>query len=447
VTFRGLLLVVVLIACIGGGAFTWYRAEGDAPQVDAPQSIVVGREVAALALQASDDRSGMREIRVFIATPQREVAVGQRSFPGSMALGGRSPGLPETLELEIDANALGLEEGSATLVVSARDWSWRDTFLGNETRLEIPLRVDLSAPRIQVASGLTYVKRGGSGMVTYSLGEAVERDGVAVGGVFFRGFPAPGGNDRQRIAVFAVPTDAPPEPAIDVIAEDAAGNVGRATWPVVLKERTLPKDDINLPQRFLQNKVRNLASATGIQQDDLEAAFDEINTRIRAENETRIRAIIRETAAEPLWSGPFAQMLGSKVTSRFAEQRSYYVSGKQISSATHFGYDLASTAGAAITASNAGRVVFADDLGIYGNCVIVDHGLAVFTLYAHLNRIDIAVGDAVEKEAPLGISGATGLAGGDHLHFAILVGNEYVDPLEWWDPLWVRTHIDNNLSP
>jgi len=123
------------------------------------------------------------------------------------------------------------------------------------------------------------------------------------------------------------------------------------------------------------------------------------------------------------------------------------VSGKQVSKATHYGYDLASTRAAPILAANAGRVVYADDLGIYGNCVLIDHGLGVTSLYGHLSQIDVSPGDRVERGQSLGRSGASGLAGGDHLHFAILVGGTYVDPLEWWDPKWVASNVEQRLTP
>ena len=66
-------------------------------------------------------------------------------------------------------------------------------------------------------------------------------------------------------------------------------------------------------------------------------------------------------------------------------------------------------------------MLYADELGIYGNCVIVDHGMGVQSLYAHLSSIGVKPGDMVEKEQELGRSGMTGLAGGDHLHFTMLV--------------------------
>ena len=139
-------------------------------------------------------------------------------------------------------------------------------------------------------------------------------------------------------------------------------------------------------------------------------------------------------------------MRGSKVTSQFAELRNYLRYGKRASQARHYGYDLASTTRAPITASNDGTVVFAGDNGIYGNLVLIDHGLGITTLYGHLSSLDVAVGDRVERGQTLGRSGATGLAGGDHLHFAVLVGQTYVDPLEWWDRRWIRDHIASRLD-
>ena len=138
-------------------------------------------------------------------------------------------------------------------------------------------------------------------------------------------------------------------------------------------------------------------------------------------------------------------MRNSTVTRQFAELRHYTSAGARVSIARHYGYDLASTGHAPITASNAGTVIYAGDNGIYGTLVLIDHGLGITTLYGHLSSLSVGVGDQVTKGAELGRSGATGLAGGDHLHFAVLVGETYVDPIEWWDPKWVSEHIDARM--
>jgi murein DD-endopeptidase MepM/ murein hydrolase activator NlpD len=447
VTARGWLGILGAVLLLGGGVLAWIRFEGDEPTVEGPTSLLIGTS-GSVAFDIGDLGSGLREIRISVRQGDGETVAFERSFSGDLRTGGDSPRTPERFEIEIDPKALGLVHGNASVMVTARDWSWRNSFRGNETQHQIPLEIDLQKPRVQVASGLTYVSRGGSGSVSYTIDEETTRDGVMVGVDFYRGFPAPGGDASQghRFALFAVPTDAPQDPQIVVVAEDRAGNVANTTWPVVLKERTLPNANITLPNRFLETKVRNLADAAGIPQDDLLRAFDRINTAMRAANEAKIREIVANSSESKLWNGAFTQLRNSKVTSKFAEQRSYFSNGQKISEATHFGYDLASTAGATIEASNSGLVAFVGEIGIYGNTVIIDHGMDLFSLYAHLSSVSVSAGDRVEKNDTLGLSGATGLAGGDHLHFAIVLGGTYVEPLEWWDPAWVKTHVDVHLA-
>ena len=120
--------------------------------------------------------------------------------------------------------------------------------------------------------------------------------------------------------------------------------------------------------------------------------------------------------------------------------------GKDVDQQVHLGFDLAVTAMIGVTAAQDGRVVHAGDLGIFGNCVIIDHGLGVQSLYGHLSSITVKVGDTVTKEQELGKSGMTGLAGGDHLHFTMLVNGQMVNPIEWWDAHWIQDRILRKLK-
>jgi murein DD-endopeptidase MepM/ murein hydrolase activator NlpD len=99
-----------------------------------------------------------------------------------------------------------------------------------------------------------------------------------------------------------------------------------------------------------------------------------------------------------------------------------------------------------VHAANRGTVVFADYLGIYGNTVILDHGQGVFTLYSHLSELGAAVGELKDKGAVIGLTGTTGMAGGDHLHFSVLINGVFVTPIEWWDPQWLQLNIDDILT-
>lgn len=441
------ILLVGLFAAASGLVF--WRCESEAPLVSAPEHLLLGTGGAELRVGLEDAGSGLRSARASLRHAGGETELTGRFFPGKIVSGGSERSAE--LVARIDSEALSLAEGEAFLDVRARDWSWRSWWKGNEVLLTVPVTVDLTAPKVYIESGLTYVRRGGAAAVVYTVSEIAERDGVTVGEAFFPGYPFPGegsaaevrAGSGRRFALFAVPRNAPDKVSVRVIGEDGAGNSSFASFPVRVQERVFEDVRINLPADFLDRKIPELAQKLKIPiADGSIQAFQKINTEERERNEARIDSIISDSAVVPLWEGSFKQMRSSAVTSRFAEYRTYYWSGDQVSEAIHYGYDLASTAQAPITAANRGRVLFADELGIYGNCVILDHGLGLSSLYAHLSSIAVDVGDSVEIDQELGRSGATGLAGGDHLHFAILINGHYVDPKEWWDGRWVRDHVE-----
>jgi murein DD-endopeptidase MepM/ murein hydrolase activator NlpD len=439
VNSAGWLIAVLALALVGVGVLVFFRAEGSPPAVTTAEELVVGTSGAEVAISISDDGSGLRALEVILAHAGGEIPLLSETYPGNLLSGG----VRSEQDASVSLDPAGLREvsGEAFLRVIARDWSWRGGFDGNAARVDVPLTVDLEPPRITVESGLTYVDQGGAGAVAYRLSEPVTRDGVRVGEVFYHGYPRPGGGPLERIALFAIPTDADPKTAVRVVAEDAAGNASEARWPVSVRPRNAPAANVTLSREFLGRVVPRLSGGAADA-----AAFHDVNTRLRAESETRIRDLLSDPATTPLWDGALEQMRSSKVTSRFGEQRSYFVDGVKVSTATHYGYDLASFAAAPITAAGAGQVVFAGELGIYGNCVLIDHGIGLATLYGHLSRLDVSAGDRVAQGQRLGLSGDTGLAGGDHLHFAVLVGHTYVDPLEWWDARWVQTHVAVRLA-
>jgi murein DD-endopeptidase MepM/ murein hydrolase activator NlpD len=363
-------------------------------------------------------------------------------------MAGGAPGTEHvTVDLLLDPRTLNLPDGRATLTISARDWSLREGFAGNRNEARVQLAIDTKPPSISVESGLTYIYRGGSAAAVYRVDSDSERDGIQVGDAFFRGYSFPlsqpqEGSRLHRIAFFAIPVEAEADPTVQVVASDLAGNQSTANFPARVLERQFPSGRISLSSRFLESVAVPLAEAEHFSSSDPISAFQQVNRDLRARNEAQILEIVAASAPELYWSQSFSQLENSEVTSRFAEKRSYFVDGEEVSHARHYGFDLASTSGAPITAANSGVVLFAGGLGIYGKTVVVDHGMGLTSLYAHLSNTEVNQGDRVQKNERLGSSGATGLAGGDHLHFAILVGHTYVDPMEWWDPRWVRSHID-----
>jgi hypothetical protein len=434
---RAFIGLVVLLLLVGGGVALWIRAEGEAPKLDAPDSLLLGRSGGTLSLAIADARSGLRSLSVELVNGEERRSLLAEQYPGNLISGGTRS--EQSAALPLDPKALGELQSGALVRVSARDWSWRGWLSGNLTERDLPLTVDLDPPQLSVSTGLSYAQRGGAGAVAYSLAEPTPQDGVRIGEHFYRGFPKPGGSEGERVAIFALPADSSPDTKPAVVARDAAGNESVALWPLVIKEREQPQASVTLPPSFLEVVLPRLAGANA--PADRAAAFDAVNTRLRAENEKRVRELLAESSEVPLFDGGLEQWPNSQVTSRFAEKRTYFIESAPVSKATHYGYDLAATAAAPVTSAQAGRVAYAGDLGIYGNCVLIDHGLGLGTLYGHLSRLDVKAGARVTKGQAIGLSGATGLAGGDHLHFAVLVGDTYVDPVEWWDARWVETHI------
>lgn len=443
---RGFLTLIVL-AVIGAGALlAWPLLEGNAPIIEAPERIDLGVAGAQIEVRWTDVGTGLRNVDASLevdtgARPLLNRSLHTRSFEGSALTGSAAPQLLETATLVLDPQALKIPDGDSTLVLRATDWAWSNSLGGNLTEVRIPVSVDTKPPVLSVESGLTYIRRGGSAAVVYRVDADTQNHGVRVGDAFFPGAALGSG---KQVAIFAIPIDAKNRAVVKVVAADAAGNEAVRRFDVRIQEHNFRTIDINLSDRFLDNVASEFGSGTD--DGDRVATFRRANEDMRAGSEDVIRNAIGPPTSKQ-FRGAFEQMYSSRVTSQFAELRYYRNGGKQVSEARHYGYDLASTGHAPITASNAGTVVFAGDNGIYGQLVILDHGLGLTTLYGHLSSIGVSVGDEVLKGAELGRSGATGLAGGDHLHFAILVGHTYVDPMEWWDGKWVREHIEVRLDP
>jgi murein DD-endopeptidase MepM/ murein hydrolase activator NlpD len=179
--------------------------------------------------------------------------------------------------------------------------------------------------------------------------------------------------------------------------------------------------------------------------NDLLGSYLKINRELRRQNNARIAAMVAETSPEILWRGAFKQLTNTAVEAGFADQRTYVHNGNDVDHQVHLGFDLASTTNAPVLAANSGRVVHAGWLGIYGNCVILDHGMGLQSLYAHLSSVSVGEGDEVEMNGQLGLSGETGLAGGDHLHFTMLLAGHAVTPIDWWSQQWVDDRIMRKL--
>jgi murein DD-endopeptidase MepM/ murein hydrolase activator NlpD len=341
----------------------------------------------------------------------------------------------------------GLKEGPAVLRISARDGSLWRFFKGNETVVQKNLTIDVTPPTLELIADDRYVNFGGVGAIVYKPSSDTVTSGVKIGDYFFPGTQGQvKGQPDHFFVLFAHPYNVPPGAKAVVRAIDKAGNTREMALAYELKDVKHRKSTIALSDSFLQTKVAPLLKDSDVRQGSAKDVFLAVNKRMRKENEDRITAATSKSTASILWNGAFTQLSNSKVEANFADERTYTYNSEPIDTAHHLGYDLSVTKRYPVEAANSGRVVLAGDLGIYGNTIILDHGLGLFTLYSHLSSIDVKDGESIKQSQILGRTGETGLAGGDHLHYGVYLHGVAVLPVEWWDAKWINDNIQPKLE-
>lgn len=429
-------VVIVLVA----GALGWLYFAGwldrgkPAIQLDADIT-AIGRK-KDIGITFADERSGLSGLKVEMVQDNKPHLLAEETFPSRSTR-------QKVLRLTVEPLTLQLNNGPAVVRITARDAS----LFKNETVVFEQVRIDTMPPQIYVLSPVNYINQGGTGFIPYRTSKPAALTGVFVDDRFYPGYHIVLGGKPTSVATFAVGTHASAATKIVIFARDNAGNEARTSMPFTIKPKKFRADKVNLSETFLQKIMPEFqASIPQLQGKTPVEVFGYVNTTLREENAKTIQSVCRKSTNKKLWDGAFHRMRNASPMALFGDERTYLVDGKPFGNSVHLGVDLASTAHAPIEAANNGIVVFAGALGIYGNAVIIDHGLGLFSLYAHLSSIETAVGKSVKKEEKIGVSGLSGLAGGDHLHFSILAGGEFVNPQEWWDPHWIEDNVMKKMA-
>ena len=459
-------LIVVLLIAVG---CAYYIAGSGAPPgiaIDKPERVV--GQTGTLDVRAETPNG--RFTAIAIALEQNGARIPLVDLQAS-SRGEIAPGAPAPVTVQqTDPNHLHitrplgkqsipqLQSGAARIVVTATRPSFLKLRQLTSTATK-DFQVRLEPPRISVVSTHHYVNHGGSEMVVYKATPPDVASGVRVGEVEYRGFPASGAgvanaDPSLKVAFFALLYDQPLNAPIVAFARDEAGNQVKASFVDNVFEKPFKKSRIEIDDKFMNKTVPDIVEHSPElkmappPQDspDMVAAFLRVNGELRKVNADEIAALEAKTSPTRMWEGPFVQLGNSQVEASFADRRTYVYKGKEIDQQTHLGFDLAVTAHVPVAAANAGTVLNASWLGIYGNCVILDHGMGVQSLYAHLMSFDVKVGDRITRGQIVGRSDSTGLAGGDHLHFTMLVGGRMVNPVEWWDSHWIADRVERKLK-
>ncbi|MDY6822394.1 MAG: M23 family metallopeptidase [Thermodesulfobacteriota bacterium] len=388
-------------------------------------------------VRVSDAKSGVKSVWIGLLTGGEEYTLVDRAYPPA-------EGLDETLTVQIDPAELGIEDGTAMLRIVARDHSWRGWMHGNRTYIEKDVTIDTRRPDVQVLSRHHYINQGGGGLVIYRVSETETRNGVKVGQEFYPGYAGRFSDSSIHLAFFALRHDQGKDTKISVSATDRAGNTGVGGFYYLIKSKPFKKDRLNISDRFLNMKMPEFQLQDTY--DTLVEKFVAINSGLRKENMARVREVCQDTAPTLHWGGDFVRLPNSARRASFADHRDYFYNDRKIDEATHMGIDLASYANSDIPAANSGRVIFGDRIGIFGRTVIIDHGFGLFSMYSHLNQVDVTSGQMVEKGETIGRTGTSGLAAGDHLHFGMIVDHTFVNPVEWWDATWITNNITSKID-
>jgi murein DD-endopeptidase MepM/ murein hydrolase activator NlpD len=433
----GLVYAIVILVLLAGGYLLVPRFEWHRPQITiVPDADIIG--AAPLQIAVTEQGRGLKSFAAVLSSGGTEYPLVSEQYD--------QPVTEKKFTVAL-TKVTGLKEGPAVLRVTARDRSWWNFFRGNEAVLQKNLAIDITPPTLELVADDRYINFGGVGVIVYKPSNDTITSGVKIGNYFFPGYKGQvKEHPDQYIVFFAHPYNVNEGEKASLVATDRAGNTREIKLVYELKNVKYKKSSIRIDDNFIQQKVAPLLNDVASRQASPKEIFVKVNKNLRKENEDKIRSITEKETPTILWHDAFSQLSNSKVEANFADARTYVYKDEAIDSAYHLGYDLSVTKHYPAEAANSGRVAFVGDLGIYGNTVIIDHGLALYTLYGHLSSIDVKVGDQVKQRQFIGKTGETGLAVGDHLHFGVYLHGLAVLPVEWWDQKWINDNVQPKLA-
>lgn len=340
----------------------------------------------------TDDGEGLKNVSVYLGKKNNEILIEERKY---------LPGLKkDTIQLEFKRKSIKKHEieGEVRLRIVATDNSKLRFFRGNKTTIEKDLIIDLTKPILTELSSSQYIKHGGSGFIVYRTSEDTKRSGIKLGDHFFPGYGGYFEDSQIRVCFFAYPYNLSNDQKLYLYAVDEAGNERSNFVYHTLFKAVNKQSKLNISREFIMRRMFPFVEGEMIKsKKSIKEIFLRVNRDIRGENNKQIEEITKKSTDKRFWNGKFTQLSNSKVIAKFADKRTYKVENEIIDTQYHLGYDLSVTKRYPVEASNDGIVVYANMIGLYGNSVIIDHGLGIMTLYSHLSSMLVQEGDNVEK--------------------------------------------------
>jgi murein DD-endopeptidase MepM/ murein hydrolase activator NlpD len=444
-SFMKFFITLILVAILGGAGFVYLspQFEQKVPNIEFKTN---GFWNLKDKLQINlSDASGIKYYKVTFIDEHKNITLDEQVLNGNE----KSINLLLTPP-KLDMFYKGTNVKIKIDVVDNSKWNFLN---GNTISQTVGIKIDNKRPIANVVNNSRYIKRGGSAAVVVK----VKDDNLEKAYISFNDSHKfeliPFYKEDYYVSLIAWDINTPYDAfqKVNLIAIDKAGNKTSAKVPLYIQDLKIKKDNIKLSKRFIQNVSTNVLEQMNQEvPQDLIERFVKQNKELRANNIQTIKKIVmNKFSTEKINSfsiNRFKRLKGSRTAAGYGELRSYFYEGEKIDEAWHLGMDWASIKQAGIKVSNPGRVIFNDYLGIYGNSIIIDHGMGLSTIYSHTTNQYVNVGDKVSKNKKIATTGTTGAVLGDHLHFGVLIQGIEVNPIEWMDGNWIKTRITNILN-
>ncbi len=439
------ITMVIFIAVIVGGGFVFLS-----PQFEQNKPIVKLDSNSFWNLKDKitvklSDESGIKYYKITFIDSKKEIVLDEKILNTNQ----------KNLTLELNPPKLDMfYKGVAVKIkVEVTDNSKWNFLNGNSTVKVFDIKIDNKKPTANVVDNSRYIRQGGSAVVVVKVEDKNLADAYITFNDEIKFKLIPFYKKNYYVALIAWDMSIPYEDfdRVSLVAIDKAGNKTTAKVPLYIQKLRIKKDNINISEKFIDDVSTHVLEQMNMEvPSDLTARFIKQNDELRAKNIATIRKAVMDnfdtTMIDNFHINRFKRLRGSKTVAGFAEQRTYYLNGEKIDKQWHLGLDMASVRQAPIKVSNVGKVIFNNYLGIYGNAIIIDHGMGLASLYAHTSTQYVNLGEEVKANQKIATTGTTGAVMGDHLHFGILVQGIEVNPIEWMDRNWIRTRITNILK-
>ena len=442
-SIKGLWIYIVLIAFLLGVIFVLFSSmfERNAPKINVQNEIYWNFQ-NPINVAISDDTQ-IKSYEIVFVDGEKKIKLEDKIIKNENGI----------IELEVLPPKFDAfykpQEGS--LKIEVYDTSKWNFFKGNQTIVNSKIIIDKKSPTANVITNSYLLRQGGSGIIVVEVNDENIKD-------YYISF-----NDEEvfelfpfykknyYISIITWPIDIKEFKRVNLVAVDLAGNKTETKVPFYIKSFKEKIDNIKISDDFVNNVSKHVLKNSDMDvPSSVVESFVKTNKELREKNVNTIREVVKKNLLNGMNTSfdikPFVRLPNAATFAQYGERRHYFYGENKIDEAWHLGMDWASVKRADVHISNPGKVIFKDYLGIYGDTVIIDHGLGLGSLYAHTSSINVELNDEVKAGQHIANTGSTGAVFGDHLHFGILVQGIEVNPNEWLDYGWMKTNVTKTIN-